>query len=93
MIYLSYYVYQSVFCWENQDTQIKSISVWLQVIFFCLLTTEEKLAVWFGNKNQHSIFHNKGGDDDDEFNQYFTHLSKKDKLIVLKFIEKIKGQE
>jgi hypothetical protein len=34
VIYLSYYVYQSVFCWENQETQIKSISVWLQVNFF-----------------------------------------------------------
>ena len=32
-------------------------------------------------------------DDDDEFNQHFGHLRKKDKLMVLKLIEKIDEQE
>ena len=32
-------------------------------------------------------------DDDDEFNQHFAHLRKKDKLMVLKLIEKIDEQE
>jgi hypothetical protein len=31
--------------------------------------------------------------DDDEFNQYLARLSKKYKLMVLKFIEKIQDQE
>ena len=31
--------------------------------------------------------------DDDEFNQHFAHLSKEDKLVMLKFIEKIDEQE
>ena len=31
--------------------------------------------------------------DDDEFNQHLAHLSKKDKLMVLKLIEKIDEQE
>ena len=32
-------------------------------------------------------------DDDDEFNQHFAYLRKKDKLMVLKLIEKIQEQE
>ena len=35
----------------------------------------------------------EGESDDDEFNQHFAHLSKKDKLMVLKLIEKIDEQE
>ena len=31
--------------------------------------------------------------DDDEFNQHLAHLSNKDKLMVLKLIEKIQEQE
>ena len=31
--------------------------------------------------------------DDDEFNQHFAHLSKKDKLMVLKLIEKFKSKK
>jgi hypothetical protein len=35
----------------------------------------------------------KDESDDDEFNQYLARLSKKDKLMVLKLIEKIQEQE
>jgi hypothetical protein len=40
-------------------------------------------------KNMASESESENKSDDDEFNQHLAHLSKKDKLMVLKLIEKI----
>ena len=75
---------------NNESTLPRSSTLYTTSHIGLMAKKEKKVA---SESESESESDSDSGSDDDEINQHLAHLSKKDKLIVIKFIEKIQEQE